>query len=78
VCQLDRQFVLYDTNLDAETRAPQVLWEQREEITAWDMRLATSEEGQCIFYVLLNTEDPPRWYVCVMLIRGRLLFPKPV
>jgi hypothetical protein len=72
MCQLYRLFVLYDTKANAETHAPQVLWEQEETITTWDMCLATSEEGHCVVYVLLSTKDPPRWYVCVALIRGRL------
>ena len=75
VCQEDRRFVLYDTNPDAKTRAPQVLWEQGENIIAWDNCLATSEEGQCVVYVLFIAEDSPQWYVCVMSIRGALFIP---
>ena len=76
VCQKNRRFVLYDMNPDAQTRAPQVLWEQRENITDWKKCLVTSEEGQLIVYVLLSTHDAPRWYVRVILIRGCFLFPK--
>ena len=71
VCQLNRRFVLYDTNASAETRAQQVIWEQGEEIISWKKCLATSEEGQWVIYVLFRTDDPPRWYVCVVSIRGR-------
>ena len=74
VCQEDRRFVLYDTNPDTKTRAPQVLWEQEEEITDWDKCLATSEE-QWVVYVLFTAEDAPSWYVCIMSISGRFLFP---
>ena len=72
VCSEDQQFVSYDTVPDAEMRAPQVLWEQEENIVAWKKCLVTSEEGQWVVYVLLGTHDydSPRWYVCVMLIRG--------
>ena len=75
VCQFGRRFVLYDTKTSAETRAPQVLWEQGKKITDWDKRLATSEEGQWVVYVWLSTVDSLRWYVRVMSFRGRFLFP---
>ena len=75
VCQLDRRFVLYDTDANAQTRAPQVLWEQGEAIIAWDKCLATSKEGQWVVYLLLSTVNSPRWYVFVLSICGRFLFP---
>ncbi|KAF8126277.1 hypothetical protein EV363DRAFT_1174348 [Boletus edulis] len=61
VCQADQWFVLYDTHIDAETRAqePLVIWEQEEKIIAWDKCLATSNQGQCIIYVLMSTDNPP-------------------
>lgn len=65
MCQSDRRFVLYDTNIDGERREPQVIWEQAQEIGKWDKCMATSEEGQWILYVLLNLVDSPRRYVCV-------------
>jgi hypothetical protein len=47
-CQLDRRFVLHDT----ETGAQHVVWEQDEpEVSSWD---ACSMEGQCVAYVLLE------------------------
>ena len=78
VCQLHRRFVLYDTNANAETGGPQVLWEQTQDIITWDKSLTTSEEGQWVVYVLFRTKDPPRWYVCLMSIRGCSLFPTTV
>ncbi|KAN0094636.1 hypothetical protein V8E55_002923 [Tylopilus felleus] len=35
VCQLDRRFVLYDTDADAGTHLPHILWEQEERISHW-------------------------------------------
>jgi len=74
VCQSNRRFVLYDTNAgpDAEPHAPQVLWEQEEGITDLDICLATlpSEEGQWVVYVLLRTDDPPRWTLLEFRLDG--------
>ena len=64
MCQDDWEFVLYDTSPGAKKRAPQVLWEHDEEITDWDMCLATSEEGHWVVYVLSVMKDSSRWYVC--------------
>ena len=71
--QFHRRFVLYDMKVNAETRTPQVLWEQDEDIFLSDQSLATSEEGQWVVYLSLNLGDTPqRQYVCVMSIRGCL------
>ncbi|KAH0834257.1 hypothetical protein J3R83DRAFT_11613 [Lanmaoa asiatica] len=58
VCQLDRRFVLFDIDPNAETRVTQVLWEQEEEITSWVNCHATSGRGQYVVYVLLTTKLP--------------------
>ena len=78
VCQCRRRFVLYDTKANGETCAPQVLWEQREEITDWGKCIAPSEEGHWVVYVLLSTKDPPRWCVCAMPIRRRFHSQQPL
>ena len=57
VCQCRRRFVLYDTKADAETRAPQVLWEHWKEVI-WGMCLGTPKDGQYVVYVLV---DHQRW-----------------
>ena len=59
-CRSSRQFVLYDTN--AKVHTPQILWEQKRQITSWD-KCSMVKEGCCIIYVSLVEEHSTHWYV---------------
>lgn len=66
VCQMHRRFVLYNTNA-TDTRVPQLLWEQEEEIVHWKQHRGTWEEGHWVVYLVVASQcaqRPPRWYVC--------------
>ena len=69
-CQSKRRIVLYDTDADAKTRVPQILWEHETHIGWWDKYSVVSEEGQLVVYVILSEEPEQhplaqQWYVCI-------------
>jgi hypothetical protein len=83
VCQSKRRIVLYDTNADAKTRVPQILWEHEEHIGSWDKYSMVSEAGQLVVYVILSEEHNPlarQWYVCIhhAVIGRHFLFSNPI
>lgn len=63
VCQLDRRFVLYDTDADAGTHLPHILWEQEERISHWIQCPGTFKNGQWSVFVLVCEQYSRRWYV---------------
>ena len=80
VCQLDRRFVLYDTDADAETRLPQIIWEQEEQIADWNQLVRTFKEGQWSVSVLFCEPYLQRWYVqlaCHVSVRSHSLSSNP-
>ena len=71
VCQSKQRFVLYDTIADKERRKvePQVVWKQKDKIIAWSKSQGTSEQGECVVYVLMSMGNSPRLCVRVLSIR---------
>lgn len=65
-CESGTRIILYDAATLSEQRR-RVIWEHEEPVETWDVGFVTSEEGQCLLYVLLSHEDLdiPWWYACI-------------